>query len=143
MYIIKIKANSDGSRPALQTWGGKKLPDGYAMCPDELYPVFYSTSPSGFVNITVEGDTVTEMEVNDEALETYIASLAEISLTPGEEIAELKVKLDATDYQAIKYAEGVLTEEEYTEMKAQRQAWRDRINELEAIGGSYESFDFK
>ena len=137
MYIIKIKANADGSRSALQTWGGKKLPDGYAICPDELYSIFYSTSPSGFVNITVEGDMVTAMEVNKEALDAYIASLAEISLTPEQEIAELKSKLDATDYQAIKYAEGFLTDEEYAEMKAQRQAWRDRINELEAlIGGT-------
>ena len=138
MYIIKIKANADGSRPALQTWGGKKLPDGYAICPDELYPIFYSTSPAGFVNITVEGDTVTAMEVNNEALEAYIASISEIALTPEQEIAELKAKLDATDYQAIKYAEGFLSDEEYAEMKAQRQAWRDRINELEALGGSYE-----
>lgn len=138
MYIIKIKENADGSRPALQTWGGKKLPNGYAICPDELYSVFYSTSPSGFVNITVEGDMVTAMEVNKEALDAYIASLAKISLTPEQEIAELKSKLDATDYQAIKYAEGFLTDEEYAEMKAQRQAWRDRINELEALGGNYE-----
>lgn len=47
------------------------------------------------------------------------------------EIAQLKAKLSATDYQAIKYAEGILTAEEYADMKAQRQAWRDRINELE------------
>lgn len=48
-------------------------------------------------------------------------------------IAELKAKLEATDYQAIKYAEGAITAEEYAEMKAQRQAWRDRINVLEEI----------
>lgn len=53
------------------------------------------------------------------------------------EIFDLKDKLYLTDYQAIKYAEGCLTDEEYAEMKAQRQAWRERINELEAvIGGS-------
>lgn len=49
------------------------------------------------------------------------------------EIADLKSKLAATDYQAIKYAEGVITAEEYAEMKAQRQAWRDKINELENL----------
>ena len=139
MYIIKIKANADGSRPALQTWGGKKLPDGYAICPDEFYSVFYSTDPAGFVNITVEGDTVTAMEVNNEALEAYIVRLAEIVLTPVEEIAKFKDKLEATDYQAIKYAEGILSDVEYAEMKEQRQTWRNRINELEAIaGGNYE-----
>lgn len=47
------------------------------------------------------------------------------------EIDELKTKLRDTDYQATKYAEGWFTEEEYAPIKAQRQAWRDRINELE------------
>lgn len=48
------------------------------------------------------------------------------------EIVELKRKLSDTDYKAIKYVEGFLTEEEYKETKAQRQMWRDRINELES-----------
>ena len=48
------------------------------------------------------------------------------------ETLKLKGYLSSTDYQAIKYAEGALSEEEYAEMKAQRQAWRDRINELES-----------
>ncbi len=47
------------------------------------------------------------------------------------EIQELKDKLKNSDYQAIKYAEGWLSEEEYAPVKAKRQQWRDRINELE------------
>lgn len=47
-------------------------------------------------------------------------------------IAELKSKLAETDYRAIKYAEGALTEAEYAETKAQRTAWRDEINQLES-----------
>ena len=46
-------------------------------------------------------------------------------------IQELKDNLQKSDYQAIKYAEGWLSEEEYAPVKAQRQQWRDRINELE------------
>ena len=46
-------------------------------------------------------------------------------------IAELKRKLSETDYQAIKYAEGFISETDYAPMKAQRQAWRDEINEIE------------
>lgn len=46
-------------------------------------------------------------------------------------IRDLKQKLFDTDYIALKYAEGVLSEENYASMKAQRQAWRDEINELE------------
>lgn len=48
-------------------------------------------------------------------------------------ISELKSKLSQTDYKAIKYAEGQLTEEEYAPIKAQRQAWRDEINQLQMI----------
>ena len=50
-----------------------------------------------------------------------------------QEIAKLKQKLFDTDYQAIKFAEGLFTAEEYAERKAQRQAWRDRINELMSL----------
>ena len=48
------------------------------------------------------------------------------------QIRELKKKLFDTDYKAIKYSEGWLTDEEYAEVKAQREEWRKRINELEA-----------
>ena len=47
-------------------------------------------------------------------------------------INTLKFRLSKTDYQAIKYAEGELSEEEFAEVKAQRKAWRAEINELEA-----------
>ena len=47
-------------------------------------------------------------------------------------IGELKAELGATDYKALKYMEGWLTEEEYAPVKAQRQEFRDKINELEA-----------
>lgn len=52
--------------------------------------------------------------------------------TINKEINELKKKLFDTDYKAIKYSEGWLTDEEYAEVKTQREAWRKRINELEA-----------
>ena len=48
------------------------------------------------------------------------------------EINELKKKLFDTDYKAIKYSEGWLTDEEYAEVKAQREEWRKRINKSEA-----------
>ena len=46
-------------------------------------------------------------------------------------IAELKALLTATDYKAIKYAEGIITETEYAEIKALRQSYREEINQLE------------
>ena len=46
-------------------------------------------------------------------------------------INQLKKLLADTDYQAIKYAEGMISENDYQPIKAQRQAWRDEINQLE------------
>lgn len=47
-------------------------------------------------------------------------------------IAICQEKLAATDYVAIKIAEGAATREEYSEVLAERAALRARINELEA-----------
>ena len=47
------------------------------------------------------------------------------------EINAMKILLRDTDYIAIKHSEGLISDEEYAETKAKRQAWRDRINELE------------
>ena len=52
--------------------------------------------------------------------------------TPVEiQIAQLKEELAATDYKAIKYAEGWISEEDYKIIKEDRQRIRNRINELE------------
>ena len=48
------------------------------------------------------------------------------------EIRLLKSQLTATDYKALKFSDGALTEEEYAPIRAQRQVWRDQINALEA-----------
>ncbi len=65
----------------------------------------------------------------------YIAGYAPqkpAEIVKAEEIADLKAKLTASDYAVIKIAEGAATPEEYAELIASRQAWRARINELEA-----------
>ena len=49
------------------------------------------------------------------------------------EIVELKKYLSDTDYKAIKYAEGEITESDYQEVKSQRHDARVRINELESL----------
>lgn len=47
-------------------------------------------------------------------------------------INELKKKLKDTDYKAIKYAEGLISEEEYAPIKAERESYRVAIREAEA-----------
>ena len=49
----------------------------------------------------------------------------------NKQIQELKQKLSDTDYKAIKYSEGWITEKDYAEVKQQRENWRSIINKLE------------
>ena len=46
-------------------------------------------------------------------------------------IEQLKAELSATDYKCLKYVDGALTEEEYSEVKKYRADLRKQINELE------------
>lgn len=83
--------------------------------------------------IDVEGKPYIPAHTEREEIWVYIPytenELAKIAAE--REIAELKAKLRDTDYQAIKYAEGMYTLTEYAPIREQRQAWRDRINHLE------------
>ena len=49
-----------------------------------------------------------------------------------DEIARLKKELADTDYQAIKYSEGWISEEDYAPIKANREALREQIRALES-----------
>lgn len=51
-------------------------------------------------------------------------------------INELKALLKATDYQAIKYAEGEMPYDEYAPVRELRKGWRKEINDLEAFRAS-------
>lgn len=75
--------------------------------------------PDGYIEIT-------EDEFNEHAN-------AENPVNNYARIMELKRLLAESDYKAIKYAEGLITAEEYAPIKAERQAWRDEINELESV----------
>ena len=55
----------------------------------------------------------------------------DMNIHPSLQIIGLKQQLLRTDYKAIKYFEGWLTEEEYAETKAERQRIREEINRLE------------
>lgn len=47
------------------------------------------------------------------------------------EILALQQLLAASDYKALKYSEGFITEDDYAETKTLRQSFRDKINELQ------------
>ncbi|MDO4332527.1 MAG: hypothetical protein Q4C58_07535 [Eubacteriales bacterium] len=46
-------------------------------------------------------------------------------------IRKLKNLLNESDYKALKFSDGALTEEEYAPVREQRRAWRAEINEIE------------
>lgn len=73
-------------------------------------------------------------EYRDMTSEEKTEYLEAVKLSNEEEIISLKLQLSDTDYKAIKYAEGWITEEEYAPIKAERQKIRDKINELENNG---------
>ena len=74
-----------------------------------------------------------EYHIEDDGVYYAVVKNAEPT---GEEIkqariAELKQLLADTDYVVIKIAEGAATAEDYSEIIALRQAWREEIRELE------------
>ena len=73
------------------------------------------------------GEFVIKRRTPSEA-ETKADTIASIN----QQIRELQGKLAATDYQALEYSEGWITEKDYMEIKANRQSWRDAINQLQA-----------
>ena len=77
-----------------------------------------------------------EIKETSEGLEAWGLSDEEKATRQNESehlarIAELKQKLSETDYIVIKIAEGEATKEEYSEVLANRKAWREAINQLE------------
>ncbi len=73
-----------------------------------------------------DGQLIAKDMVLDEEQEKNIRRM-EIA----DEIQVCKDALTASDYKALKYIDGLYTEEEYAVIKAERQGYRDRINELE------------
>ena len=68
---------------------------------------------------------ITESEYNE------LENANKLVIQKKARVSQLKKMLADTDYQAIKYAEGMLSASDYAEMKAQRQSWRNEINQLE------------
>ena len=121
-----VYAYSKGDEYCTSTFNGDKeiaLENGYKEVSDELYAKLFTREAHWVDEELVERlKPQSEIDIEDEE-----RRLAEIQ----KQISVLKITLAGSDYKAIKYAEGWITEEEYAEIKAQRQAWRDEINELE------------
>lgn len=76
MQILEKEPLKNGGYSVIQTWPGDVPPESYVIVPDTLdTSVFYEFL--GFVDLTIEGNTVTAMTGNQEALDAYKASLPE------------------------------------------------------------------
>lgn len=69
--------------------------------------------------VVKDGDFSICLEYNQEQKEQYAR------------LAALKELLSGSDYKALKYSDGVLSEEEYAPVRVERQLWRNEINEIE------------
>lgn len=70
------------------------------------------------------------MEVETKVLESTPVFEKERTI---KRIGQLKKLLEDSDYQAIKYAEGLIFPSEYAPIKAKREMWRKEINDLEKL----------
>ena len=85
--------------------------------------------PSDFA----ENQAFYRLENNELVFDSEYKSKIISGIQRANRIEELHAKLYATDYIAAKIAEGAATRDEYADKLAERQAWRDEINQLESI----------
>ena len=86
------------------------------------------------VNAIFAGRGANQVIKDVDGVPTYVNLYTDAELTVQanrKRIAELKALLQETDYQAIKYAEGFISEADYLPIKQVRQSYRNKINELE------------
>lgn len=104
----------------------------------EIVPMFtdeeLAQPPYNYTKVEID-DTYSDCQASDFDkdltfnLEKYNARKQKEISEPR--IRELKQLLASQDYKTIKYMQGELTEEEFSEVKAQCKSWRDEINKLE------------
>lgn len=102
---------------------------------------YYKTADGkGWVAVPTALNEEGLIEATKEEYDAFVAAKAarrnsEASLqrkSIRKQINVLKAQLKASDYKAIKFAEGLISEADYASIKAERQAARDQINLLEA-----------
>lgn len=84
----------------------------YIVC--EEYPML-------FVDKIVDGKVVRDAEAK---------AKLDAKFAKRKRIQDLKELLAKSDYKAIKFAEGEISEEEYAPIREQRRAYREELNEL-------------
>ena len=105
-------------------------PDTIVLTDEEFAQIGVTKRFENGVLIDIPQDELETMRLAQLEYEQQLQRQAEIREIQ-DKIANAKSKLVETDYQAIKYFEGFISEADYAPIKEQRQAWRDEINALE------------
>lgn len=92
MKIIQLAARGNGSRPPIQDWPGTAPPAGYARVPAGVDTAAMQAC-CGFVDLTLDGRTVTAIAGNEAAYRAYLAALPE----PEPEEPGPEARLDALE----------------------------------------------
>lgn len=87
--------------------------------------------PADLSQWLVDNDANIQFKVKPDGTSGYMICANIPVPSNAQPISDYMMHLTTTDYLAIKYAEGELTEEEYAPIRALRRQWRQRINELE------------
>ena len=112
-------------------------PDTIELTDEEFAQIGVTKRFENGVLIDIPQDELETMRLAQLEYEQQLQRQAEIDEIQRK-IDGTKAKLSQTDYQAIKYFEGFISEVDYAPIKTQRQAWRDEINALETESASKE-----
>lgn len=106
---------------------------------DEVSHIEHITRPNSKVREkkVIDAPAVEYRPAYDEYKNVLVYKLYTEKELAEREILKLKKKLSDTDYQAIKYAEGLISEYDYAIIKEQREQWRNKINYLETVVKGY------
>ena len=126
-----------------KVWIGKLKPTTCDECV-ELGTISHTSSTDRWIEIRelcqklVEADPTHYKISIDKNSDWYVEAIPEKTQAElkaeekAQKILELQKKLQDTDYVTIKIAEGVAAKEDYADILAQREEWRNEINSLEA-----------
>ena len=110
---VNIEANKNG---IIVQWKSYPLDETMAVEVKDPYSIHLG------VDKFIDGKIVKDNKTYKKALER---------VEKQARIEELKQLLKDSDYKLFKYLEGELSEEEFSTYKAERQSWRNEINQLE------------
>lgn len=122
MQILQKEPFENGGYSVIQTWPGEVPPEGYVIVPDTLDTKVFCEF-LGFVDLTIEGDTVTAMTGNQAALDAYKASLPE-PIDPPPTTEERVAALEA---------ENKLLKEQVSAQADQAEFYEDCIAEMATV----------